>query len=64
MTATQIINEIITEKGLKKGSVAKKAGYTPQQFSDMLNGRRVIRYDDIPKLCESLQITPNELFGY
>lgn len=64
MPATQIINRIIAEKGLKKCAVAQKAGYSPQQFSDMLKGRRKIHYDDVPKLCEALQITPNELFGY
>ena len=64
MKITQIIMKILEEKGLKKCAVAQKAGYSPQQFSDMLNGRRKIYCDDIPKLCEVLQVTPNELFGY
>ena len=31
---------IIREKGLKKKSVAEKAGYSKQQFSNLLNGRK------------------------
>ena len=34
---------IIAEKCLKQSAVAKKAGYSRQQFNDMLKGRKVIR---------------------
>ena len=64
MSAIEVIKKTIDEKRLKKCAVAEKIGLTPQQFSDMLNGRRTIKISDIPKLCVALQITPNELFGY
>lgn len=34
---------IIAQKGLKNLYVAENAGYTPQELSDMLNGRRLIK---------------------
>lgn len=58
------VKKIILEKGMKKCIVAEKMGITPQQFSDMLNGRRVIKYNDVLSLCESMDVTPNELYGY
>ncbi|HBH71121.1 MAG TPA: XRE family transcriptional regulator [Lachnospiraceae bacterium] len=60
---TNNARRIIAEKGLKQCAVAKMAGYTPQEFSDMLCGRRVIRANDIAAICMALEITPNDLFG-
>ena len=53
---------IISEKGLKQSAVAQKIGVTAQQFSDMLNGRRIIKACDVPKIVEALSVTPNDLF--
>ena len=33
------IKRIIEESGYKQAAIAKKAGYTPGMFSNMLNGR-------------------------
>lgn len=35
------VARIIKEKGLKQVYVAKRAGFTPQELCDMLNGQRV-----------------------
>lgn len=64
MDIKEIINKIIAERGLKKQSVAHEIGITPQQFSAMLNGRRIIKADDILVLCKALNVEPNELIGY
>lgn len=42
---------IIAQKGLKNLYVAESAGYTPQELSDMLNGRRLIKACDIPRIA-------------
>ena len=63
MNPVDVIEKVIFEKGLKKNIVANKIGLTPQQFSDMLNGRRTIKSADIIPICEALEITPNELYG-
>lgn len=58
------IRRIIELKGLKHRVVAIRAGLTPQQFSDMLNGRRNIYDEDILHISMALEVTPNELFGF
>ena len=55
------IKNIIAEKGLKQGFVAEKAGLSPTDLSNMLNGRKIIRDDNI--IISWLSATPNELFG-
>lgn len=57
------IMRIINASGLKQLAVAKKAGYGAQAFSDMLNGRKLIRPCDISAIAEALDVEPNELFG-
>lgn len=64
MDIIKTINRIIAERGLKKQSVAREIGITPQQFSDMLARRRIIKVEDISALCDALDISPNELFEY
>lgn len=59
-----VIKRIIVEKDLKKQSVAQKIGLTRQQFSDLLNYRRGIKGTEVPLICNALEITPNELYGY
>ena len=58
-----ILCNIIKEKGLRKSYVANKAGYSTQQFSGILNGRRKVTYDDIIRISKVLNVTPNDLFG-
>lgn len=57
----QNIKNIIEQKGYKKKVIAEKMGYKENQFSDLLNGRRLVRLDDIIKLCELLEVQPNDL---
>lgn len=57
------VASIIESKGLKQVYVARKAGYTSQELSDMLNGRRLIKTCDIPKLACALGVPLNDLFA-
>lgn len=57
------ILKIIQDKGVKQCVVANRAGYSKQQFSDMVNGRKIIKVVDILAIAEVLEVTPNELFG-
>ena len=56
------IDAIIARKCLKQSAVAEKAGYTRQQFNDMLKGRKVIRDTDIVRIAAALEIDVNALF--
>lgn len=53
---------IIKEKGLKNVYVAEKSGFAAQELSDMLNGRRLIKACDIPKLARALGVKENEIY--
>lgn len=57
------ISLLIEENGLRQSFVAQKAGYTDQMLSDMLNGRKVIRACDIPKLASALSVTSNDIYA-
>lgn len=54
---------IIAEKGLKKRVVAKRAGFSEQQFSAILNKRRIVKDVDVIAIAQALDVTPNELFA-
>ncbi len=56
------VEKIITRKCLKQSAVAEKAGYSKQQFNDMLRGRKVIRDLDVLKIMIALDVDANELF--
>lgn len=57
------IKRIIDSKGLKQKSVAIKAGYTEQQFSNLLNGRKIFSAYDVLRIANALDVMPNDLFG-
>lgn len=57
------IERIIREKGIKQCAVAEKAGYSKQQFNDMLNGRKIIKAVDILTIAQALGVFPNDLYG-
>ena len=59
------VREIIKEKGLKQPAIAEKAGFSTQEFSDMLNGRRLMRAVDIASIISALRgvgVDANYLF--
>lgn len=56
------LREIIAKKGLKNLYVAEKAGFTAQELSDMLNGRRLIKACDIPRLAEALEVKTDDIY--
>lgn len=64
MNPIRVMERVIFEKGLKKRTVAEQIGLTPQQFSDLLNGRRRLKSTDVLPICEALDISPDELYGY
>ena len=54
---------IIDKKGLKNNRIAADAGFTAQELSDMLNGRKLIKACDIAKLTDVLGVTANDIFS-
>ena len=56
------VKRIIKDRCLKQGAVAKKAGYSEQQFSAMMNGRKIIKDIDILRIATALSVEAKELF--
>lgn len=50
------------KKKMKQSAVAIEAGLTPQQFNDLLHGRKLLREEFILPICRALECTPNDLF--
>lgn len=61
--AAENITEMIKKKGLKQAYVAEKVGYTPRELSDMLNGRRLIKVCDIPRLARALGVEAGDIYA-
>ena len=57
------LTELIKSKGLKQVYIAEKAGYSKQELSDMLNGRKLIKACDIMKLSMALGVTSNDIYA-
>lgn len=56
------LRKIIEQKGFKNLYVAQKAGFTSQELSDMLNGRRLIKACDVPKLADALGVEAGDIY--
>lgn len=63
MTIPKNIEALIKERGLKRNAVAKWAGFSNQQFTDMLNGRKIIKVCDAMAIADALGISISDLFG-
>lgn len=57
------IRKIIAQKGLKNLYVAEKAGFTPQELSDMINGRKLIKACDVPRLATALGVEAGDIYS-
>lgn len=53
---------VIKTKGLIQSRVAERAGMSDQMFSNIVNGRKVIRADMVPVLAAALDVPIPELF--
>lgn len=60
--AAENLDRILQEQGRKKRVFAQKAGYTPQQLTDMLRHRKIMRPADIANMADLLQVDVSEFF--
>lgn len=56
------ISRAIKARGMKNNAVAERAGFSKQQFSDMLNGRKIIKPCDILAISDAIGINVGDLF--
>ena len=68
MDIAKIVGNNIKEarklKGLTQSQVAQIFRMTQQQYSRFENGVFELNYEQIVKICELLDITPNEIFNF
>ncbi len=57
------IRKKIVEKRLHQKTVASLAGFTEQQFSDMLNGRKIIKAYDLFRIADALGVEAADLLA-
>ena len=57
------IRKKMAEKRLRQKSVASLAGFTEQQFSDMLNGRKIIKACDLFQIADALGVEAADLLA-
>lgn len=62
MNVAKGIKSEIVMKGMVQKAVAEKAGFTEQQLSDMLCGRKVIKAEYLPPIAAALGVGINDLF--
>lgn len=60
---SEIIPMLAKEKGLKYSYIAEKVGLSPVQMTEIIQGRRLLKVCEIPKLAKVLGVTPNKLYG-
>lgn len=57
------IRQLIDQKGMKQSFVAERAGFSPQEFSNILNDRRkLLRIEHLPAIARALGVEMGELF--
>ena len=57
------IRKLIESKGYKQKFIAEKAGFSENEFSQMLCGNKRIRVEHIPQIAKALDAEPNDLFN-
>ena len=49
---------------MKQKVIAERAGFTPQEFSNILNDRRkLLRVEHMPAIADAMEVDVNELYG-
>ncbi len=57
------IKAAIKKSGMLQKAVAERAGFTEQQFSDMLYGRKVMRVEYLPRIANAIGVDIGDLFA-
>lgn len=55
--------EYIERKGIMKKFIAQKTGMTKCKISDILNGKRELKADDLEKICNAINADPNKFIN-
>lgn len=56
------LKQYMSENGLKQKVIAEKSGFTENQMSQMLNGKRNISADELEIICNAMNAKPNDIY--
>lgn len=56
------IKSEIQNRGMKQGVVAERSGFSDQEFSNMMNGRKLVKVEYIPAIASAIGVSANDLF--
>lgn len=56
------IDRLIRENGYIQKAIAEKSGFTDQQFSDMICGRKVIRADYLVPIAKAMRVSIQDIY--
>ncbi len=62
MRVNERLKKYVEEKGMKQRALAEKTGFSDNQVSQTLNGKRSISADELEVYCNALNISPNDIY--
>lgn len=55
--------EYVENNGIMKTFIAQKTGMTNCKISEILNGKRELKADDLEKICNAIKADPNKFIN-
>lgn len=56
------IRNIIQDKAYMQSEIARRAGFSTQQFNDMLHDRKIIRADYMIPIAKALSVSVQDIY--
>lgn len=58
-----VLKNVFKRKAVVQAEIARRAGLTPDQLSAVINKRRRLEADELFRICDALDMSPDELFA-
>lgn len=58
-----VLKSVFKRKAVVQAEIARRAGLTPDQLSAVINKRRRLEADELFRICDALDMSPDELFA-
>ena len=62
-SANEILKAIIEQRGYNKTAIARMSNIKNPIFFNILNCKRQIYFDELPRICRAIGIQPTELLS-
>lgn len=58
-----VLKSVFKRKAVVQAEIARRAGLTPDQLSAVINKRRRLEAGELFRICDALDMSPDELFA-